>query len=63
MFSEFSIFLLLIVVPFTWVSHNFLYTQIGINPGLTAAHKGHHYAGPGNHFCESNLEHVTAYKI
>ncbi|XP_045104451.1 uncharacterized protein LOC123499975 isoform X2 [Portunus trituberculatus] len=23
---------------------------IGINPGLTAAHKGHHYAGPGNHF-------------
>lgn len=23
---------------------------IGINPGLTAAYKGHHYAGPGNHF-------------
>jgi TDG/mug DNA glycosylase family protein len=23
---------------------------IGINPGLTAAHVGHHYAGPGNHF-------------
>ncbi|KAK3877117.1 hypothetical protein Pcinc_018152 [Petrolisthes cinctipes] len=23
---------------------------IGINPGLTAAHRGHHYAGPGNHF-------------
>ncbi|KAK8733729.1 hypothetical protein OTU49_006456 [Cherax quadricarinatus] len=23
---------------------------IGINPGLIAAHKGHHYAGPGNHF-------------
>lgn len=23
---------------------------IGINPGLFAAHKGHHYAGPGNHF-------------
>ena len=26
--------------------------QIGINPGLTAAHVGHHYAGPGNHFCK-----------
>lgn len=24
--------------------------QIGINPGLYAAYKGHHYAGPGNHF-------------
>ncbi|ELU08322.1 hypothetical protein CAPTEDRAFT_106574, partial [Capitella teleta] len=23
---------------------------IGINPGLTAAYVGHHYAGPGNHF-------------
>lgn len=23
---------------------------IGINPGLIAAFKGHHYAGPGNHF-------------
>ncbi|XP_043210277.1 basic proline-rich protein-like isoform X2 [Amphibalanus amphitrite] len=23
---------------------------IGINPGLVAAFKGHHYAGPGNHF-------------
>ncbi|XP_044741735.1 uncharacterized protein LOC123302730 [Chrysoperla carnea] len=23
---------------------------IGINPGLFAAYKGHHYAGPGNHF-------------
>ncbi|RWS29419.1 hypothetical protein B4U80_04869 [Leptotrombidium deliense] len=23
---------------------------IGINPGLTAAYHGHHYAGPGNHF-------------
>ncbi|XP_072181543.1 uncharacterized protein [Diadema setosum] len=23
---------------------------IGINPGLMAAYKGHHYAGPGNHF-------------
>jgi len=26
---------------------------IGINPGLYAAFKGHHYAGPGNHFCKS----------
>ncbi|GLH02679.1 G/T mismatch-specific thymine DNA glycosylase [Gryllus bimaculatus] len=24
--------------------------EIGINPGLFAAYKGHHYAGPGNHF-------------
>ncbi|UYV67406.1 TDG [Cordylochernes scorpioides] len=23
---------------------------VGINPGLVAAHVGHHYAGPGNHF-------------
>lgn len=23
---------------------------IGINPGLMAAYKGHHYPGPGNHF-------------
>ena len=28
--------------------------QIGINPGLFAAYKGHHYAGPGNHFCKSS---------
>jgi len=27
--------------------------MIGINPGLYAAFKGHHYAGPGNHFCKS----------
>jgi len=26
--------------------------QIGISPGMTAAYLGHHYAGPGNHFCE-----------
>nr|CAD7458961.1 unnamed protein product [Timema tahoe] len=26
---------------------------IGINPGLFAAYKGHHYAGPGNHFCKT----------
>ena len=26
--------------------------QIGINPGMYAAYKGHHYAGPGNHFCK-----------
>ncbi|KAH1187616.1 hypothetical protein KIL84_020365 [Mauremys mutica] len=25
---------------------------IGINPGLMAAYKGHHYPGPGNHFCK-----------
>ena len=29
---------------------------IGINPGLYAAFKGHHYAGPGNHFCKSNSD-------
>lgn len=29
---------------------HFLAFQIGINPGLFAAYKGHHYAGPGNHF-------------
>ena len=29
----------------------FFLIQIGINPGLFAAYKGHHYAGPGNHFC------------
>ncbi|XP_077869401.1 uncharacterized protein LOC144360704 [Saccoglossus kowalevskii] len=26
------------------------YRKVGINPGLFAAYKGHHYAGPGNHF-------------
>lgn len=26
--------------------------QVGINPGLYAAFVGHHYAGPGNHFCK-----------
>lgn len=25
--------------------------QIGINPGLLSAYKGHHYPNPGNHFC------------
>jgi TDG/mug DNA glycosylase family protein len=25
---------------------------VGINPGLMAAYVGHHYAGPGNHFCK-----------
>ena len=29
--------------------------QVGINPGLYAAFKQHHYAGPGNHFCEYSL--------
>lgn len=28
----------------------FIFPQVGINPGLFAAYKGHHYAGPGNHF-------------
>ena len=23
---------------------------VGINPGLMSAFRGHHYAGPGNHF-------------
>ena len=23
---------------------------VNINPGLYSVHKGHHYAGPGNHF-------------
>lgn len=26
-------------------------SQIGINPGLLSAYKGHHYPNPGNHFC------------
>ena len=43
------------------------YFQIGINPGLYAAFKGHHYAGPGNHFCKCSgakyrLPHVTSMK-
>ena len=32
--------------------------QIGINPGLYAAFKGHHYAGPGNHFCKSLIDFI-----
>lgn len=32
------------------ISHNLFRDQVGINPGLFAAFKGHHYAGPGNHF-------------
>lgn len=28
-------------------------SQIGINPGLLSAYKGHHYPNPGNHFCRS----------
>lgn len=32
--------------------HKYLCFQIGINPGLTSAFKGHHYAGPNNHFCK-----------
>lgn len=29
--------------------------QIGINPGLLSAYKGHHYPNPGNHFCRWSL--------
>lgn len=33
---------------------------IGINPGLNSAHKGHHYAGPSNHFWKClNLSGLT----
>ena len=42
-------------IPFVSVSNNFNIMrslQIGINPGMYAAYKGHHYAGPGNHFCK-----------
>ena len=28
------------------------FLQVGINPGLFAAFKGRHYAGPGNHLCK-----------
>ncbi|XP_067614521.1 uncharacterized protein Tdg isoform X2 [Eurosta solidaginis] len=35
----------------TWIQYYaHSQVQIGINPGLFAAYKGHHYAGPGNHF-------------
>ena len=33
--------------------------QIGINPGMYAAFKGHHYAGPGNHFCKYQMLLIT----
>ena len=36
------------------LSFNLLF-QVGINPGLYAAFKQHHYAGPGNHFCEYHV--------
>ncbi|XP_059609742.1 uncharacterized protein LOC132257057 isoform X2 [Phlebotomus argentipes] len=32
------------------IANNLDIIIIGINPGLFAAYKGHHYAGPGNHF-------------
>ncbi|XP_078481214.1 uncharacterized protein LOC104266612 isoform X1 [Ciona intestinalis] len=32
------------------IKHGLDILIIGINPGLFAAYKGHHYAGPGNHF-------------
>jgi mismatch-specific thymine-DNA glycosylase len=25
---------------------------VNINPGLYSVFKGHHYSGPGNHFCK-----------
>ena len=34
--------------------------QIGINPGMYAAFKGHHYAGPGNHFCKYQMLWITS---
>ena len=36
--------------------------QVGINPSLTSAHVGHHYAGPGNHFwaCVSDAHLVPS---
>jgi len=37
--------------------------QIGINPGLTAAYVGHHYAGPGNHFCKKSSSFTFIYLI
>ncbi|XP_076811149.1 uncharacterized protein LOC143454754 isoform X1 [Clavelina lepadiformis] len=32
------------------IKHGLDILIIGINPGLFAVYKGHHYAGPGNHF-------------
>ncbi|XP_013416975.1 uncharacterized protein LOC106178371 [Lingula anatina] len=32
------------------LTHGLDIVIVGINPGLTAAFVGHHYAGPGNHF-------------
>ncbi|KAI2567651.1 thymine DNA glycosylase, partial [Homo sapiens] len=38
---------------------------IGINPGLMAAYKGHHYPGPGNHFwlSEVQLNHMDDHTL
>lgn len=32
------------------LSHNLNVLVVGINPGVMSAFRGHHYAGPGNHF-------------
>lgn len=43
-------------VIFFWMHfHGNISPQIGINPGLMSAYKGHHYPNPGNHFCMSSL--------
>lgn len=36
--------------------------QIGINPGLLSAFKGHHYPNPGNHFCMLKSNFITDYR-
>ncbi|KAK3736433.1 hypothetical protein QZH41_014487 [Actinostola sp. cb2023] len=38
------------------VDYNLDILFIGINPGLTSAYKGHHYAGPNNHFCNKEIK-------
>lgn len=40
-----------VVILLTYKSHLSFSPQIGINPGLLSAFKGHHYPNPGNHFC------------
>ena len=50
-------------VFFSSCSILFCIFQIGINPGLTAAYVGHHYAGPGNHFCEYHEKDISFFFI
>lgn len=33
------------------VDYNLDIVFVNINPGLYSVYKGHHYSGPGNHFC------------